>query len=60
MPGDRPRSAWEDSSKPPTLTGPGRKVKFEVSREVTLNSKTDKDEDNIVVEAIIHEITDSN
>ena len=42
------------------MTGPGRKVKFEVSREVTLNSKTDKDEDNIVVEAIIHKITDSN
>ena len=45
---------------PPTLTGPGRKVEFEVRREVTLSSKTDKDDDNILVEAVIHERVGSN
>ena len=42
------------------MTGPGRKVEFEVRREVTLSSKTDKDDDNILVEAVIHERVGSN
>ena len=46
------------SIQPTTSTLQGKKVKFEAGSEVTDGNDTDKVEDNIIVKAIIHEITD--